>query len=315
MNRLSIIIAAAVAVVPVFAAPVAAIPSAEADGAANLGDAIGCRVRIDLAPSTWIIEGFDPFGSSAAESTFSVTLSNAGSAACHFVPVFRIDEPPFGLSNGRGSRIAYSVFNVTDSYDATPRAGRSQRSATQREVTLLPNESRSLLYRLAVNSDELTSDGTYAQTVQIDAEDDQFTSVGARQIVLGLAVLPSARLGLTGAFSLTQGQAVVDLGELRPGVAPVPLQLRVNSTGAYKIEVTSANSGRLRLSQSDWYVPYSVTLGGSDVNLAGSKATVSGPDGRGLRREALPIHFFIGSTENLRAGTYRDTLTISVAAN
>src|SRR3546814_16729847 len=60
-----------------------------------------------------------------------------------------------------------------------------------------------------------------------------------------------------------------------PGVAPVPLQLRVASTGSYDLNVTSANSGRLRLGSSDWYVPYSLAIGGNSVNLTGVR-TISG---------------------------------------
>ncbi|MBO9518312.1 MAG: hypothetical protein J7493_09615 [Porphyrobacter sp.] len=112
---------------------------------------------------------------------------------------------------------------------------------------------------------------------------------------------------------MQDGHAVVDLGELRTGVAPVPLQLRVNSTGRYDVSVSSANSGRLRLGSSDWYVPYSVAIGGNSVNLLGP-STIAGSPEAGFRREALPIQFVIGDVANRRAGTYSDVLSISVTA-
>ncbi|RYY22443.1 MAG: hypothetical protein EOP62_23170 [Sphingomonadales bacterium] len=112
---------------------------------------------------------------------------------------------------------------------------------------------------------------------------------------------------------MNDGHAVVDLGDLRPGVAPVPLQLRLASTGSYDLNVTSANSGRLRLGSSDWYVPYSVAIGGNSVNLAGAR-TISGTAEGGLRREALPIQFLIGDTSDRRAGTYSDVISISITA-
>ena len=132
-------------------------------------------------------------------------------------------------------------------------------------------------------------------------------------IVLGIDVLPSARIGLAGAYRMSEGHAVVDLGELRPGVAPVPLQLRVASTGSYDLSVTSANSGRLRLGSSEWYVPYSLAIGGNAINLTGAR-TISGSTNGNLRRDALPIQFLIGDISDRRAGVYSDVVSISVTA-
>ncbi|MBD3745599.1 hypothetical protein CPA46_07210 [Sphingopyxis terrae subsp. ummariensis] len=112
---------------------------------------------------------------------------------------------------------------------------------------------------------------------------------------------------------MSDGHAVVDLGELRTGVAPVPLQLRVSSTGQYDLQVTSANSGKLRLGASDWTVPYSIAVGGTAVNLAGT-SRLSGPTGNGYRRDSLPIQFIIGDVSDRRAGTYSDVISISVTA-
>ena len=77
--------------------------------------------------------------------------------------------------------------------------------------------------------------------------------------------------------------------------------------------VTSANSGRLRLGSSEWYVPYSLAIGGNSVNLSGTR-TVSGATNAGLRRDALPIQFLIGDTSDRRAGIYSDVISISVTA-
>src|SRR3546814_20729374 len=108
---------------------------------------------------------------------------------------------------------------------------------------------------------------------------------------------------------MNDGHAVVDLGELRPGVAPVPLQLRVASTGSYDLNVTSANSGRLRLGSSDWYVPYSLAIGGNSVNLPGGR-TISGATNGGLRREALPSQLLIAESSDRPARVYNDRVSI-----
>ncbi|HZF43110.1 MAG TPA: hypothetical protein VEZ48_06845 [Sphingomonadaceae bacterium] len=272
-----------------------------------------CRVRVNANPTAWIIQGYDPFGGTIAEGTFSVTFTNEGSSECRFFPAFRLEQPPFGLSRGNGRRIGYALLNLTGSQDLTPHMGRSNRSTNQPDVVLTQNQSRTMLFKLVVDQNDVTGSGTYSQDVVLEAQDSRFVSTGGTRIALGLSVLPSARLGLSGAYTVNDGQAVVELGELRRGVAPVPLQLRVNSTGNYTISVTSANAGRLRLGTSGWYVPYSLAIGPTTVQLAGTDV-VTGPAGDGLRQEALALRFTIGDVTEKRAGTYSDVLTVSVAA-
>lgn len=273
----------------------------------------GCIVRMNAVPSAWMIQGYDPFGGSLPEATFGVTFMNEGSEDCRFTPQFELTQPPFGLSKGTGKPIKYALLNITDTDDVTPRAGRSIRNPSQRDMVLGPNETRNVLFKLLADPDDVRDAGTFTQDVTLEAQDSNFRTLAGTRLVLGINVLPSARLGLAGAYAMQDGQAVVNLGELRTGVAPVPLQLRVNSTGRYDVSVSSANSGRLRLGSSEWYVPYSVAIGGNSVNLLGP-STVSGSRESGFRRESLPIQFVIGDVSDRRAGTYSDVLSISVTA-
>jgi len=295
-----------------FAAALLSAPSfAQVPTASSSGT--DCLVRVNATPTSWLIQGYDPLGGSTPEATFNVTFVNEGSGECRFVPLFQLDQPPFGLSKGTGKPIGYAMLNMTDTQDVTPRAGRTQRIPSQRMLTLGAKASRTLLYKLVADPDDVKEAGTFTQDVTLEAQDGRFRSIGGARIVLGMAVLPSARIGLAGAYTMNDGHAVVDLGELRPGVAPVPLQLRVASTGFYDLSVTSANSGRLRLGSSEWYVPYSLAIGGNSVNLSGTR-TVSGATNAGLRRDALPIQFLIGDTSDRRAGIYSDVISISVTA-
>lgn len=282
--------------------------------APTIPDARGaeCLIRANATPTSWLIEGYDPFDRAIPEGTFGVTFVNEGSGECRFTPTFELVQP-FGLSKGTGQPIGYALLNMTDSQDVTPRAGRTQRNPSQRMLKLGANGSRTLLYKLVADPNDVRDAGIFTQDVTIEAQDESFRSLGGTRIVLGINVLPSARIGLAGAYTMNDGHAVVDLGDLRPGVAPVPLQLRVASTGSYDLNVTSANSGRLRLGSSDWYVPYNMAIGGNSVNLTSAR-TISGTTDRGLRREALPIQFLIGDTSDRRAGVYSDVVSISVTA-
>ncbi len=303
MLRPSLLLAAALFAAPALAQPPAGAPAGPSE----------CLVRMTATPTSWLIQGFDPFGNQNPEGTFNVTFVNEGGVECRFVPVFELSQPPFGLSTGSGKRVGYAVLNLTDSRDVTPRAGRSLRQASDRELVLAPNESKTLLYKLFANRDDLRESGTFTQDVTIEAQDRSFRSFGGARLMLGLEVLPSARIGLAGAYSMNNGQAVVDLGELRTGLVRAPLRLRVNSTGSYDLQVVSANSGKLRLGSTEWTVPYTVSIGGDAVNLAGA-STLSGPTGAGYRRETLPIQFVIGDVSDRRAGAYSDVISISITA-
>lgn len=273
-----------------------------------------CRVRMDTAPSAWIIRGYDPYETALPESTFNVTFTNDGGAECRFTPVFELDQPPFGLSSGQGRSIGYALINLSDAQDVTPRAGRSVRgTANQRPIVLAPNESRSVMYKLVASGDDVPNAGTFTEDVILEAQDTTFRVLGGARVVLGLEVLPSARIGLAGAYTMSDGHAVVSLGELREGPAAVPLQLRVSSTGQYDLDVTSLNGGNLRLGATEWTVPYTMRIGGNRVNLSAADR-ISGPKGEGLGRTALPIQFVIGEVSRRRAGTYSDVVSISVTA-
>ncbi len=289
--------------------------AAHAQGPAPLAtsQATECRIRVIAAPASWLIEGFDPFSGRVAEGTYSATFTNDSAVECTFTPSFELRQPPFGLSNRTGSPINYVLLDLSDAQDVTPRAGRTLRRAAAREITLGPNESKSVLYKLVADSGSAREAGTFTQDLTIEAQDRTFRSLGGTPVVVGLTVLPSARIGLAGAYTVSEGQAVVNLGTLREGVAPVPLQLRVSSTAGYEISVSSANSGRLRLGMSDWTVPYTMAIGNDPVNLAGAR-TVAGQPATGFRRDVLPIRFIIGDVSGKRAGAYTDTISVSVTA-
>lgn len=272
-----------------------------------------CRLRVTAVPTGWFIQNYDPFGAGSPEATFSVSFVNDGSSDCRFYPFFQIDQPPFGLTASTGKPVNYVILDITSGVDVTPRAGRTQSILSKPGFFLSPNETKTVTYKFAAEPNDINASGTFAQNVTLEAQGEAFAVYGAARIPLALNVLPSARIGLAGAYTLDKGRAMVDLGELREGPASVPLNLRVQSIGTYEISVSSGNAGRLRLGSTDWTVPYSITVGGRPVNLSASD-TVAGQT-RGIHaREHLPIEFFIGDVSKRRSGVYSDIISISVTA-
>jgi hypothetical protein len=261
-----------------------------------------------------VIAGFDLFDSAPAQASFQVTYVNAGSGECDFVSEFDLNGETFGLSNA-GDRASYVIYDEFSSFNATPVAGHTQHSITRRRVHLGPNGSETVTFQFMVRRDELGHDGQFRQQATLQATLADNTVLAGRQVVLGIDVVPSARLGLAGAFTLNGDQAVVDLGDLRRGLAPVPLRLRVDSTRRYDVTFESAQGGNLRMIGTPWAIPYSLLVGDRRVSLAGGDGQYSSGGPNRLRRDNLPLGFIIGDVSDHRAGTYSDTLSITVAPN
>lgn len=272
-----------------------------------------CRLRIDTGTSNWIVRGFDLFNNTPPQAIYNVTFINEGSGTCNFAPVFRLDGQPYGLSSGQGRRVPYGLIDLYSQFVATPISGRSDRSVTRRYVSLGPSDQQVVQFQFAVPLDYLADDGDFTQDVILEAEQSDGSVLGGRPLVLGVNVVPSARLGLSGAFEVNGNQVSVNLGQLTEGVAPVPLRLNVQSTRRYKLSVESQNNGNLRLGASEWTVPYRVIVGERTFGLSNGSSEHLFGRGNGYRRESMPLSILIGSTAERRAGTYSDVLSISVA--
>lgn len=275
-----------------------------------------CNLRIDTAASNWIIEGFDPFANDTASDTFDLVFINQGETRCEIYPILELNGEGFGLrADGAGQPLAYVLYDGFGGYDATPIAGRTVGRANRRSVVIEPGNQQLIRYHLKVAGNNVRGDGLYSQIISVNAETLEGVPVAGRQIVIGLDVLPSARMGLAGAYRVRNGQAVVDLGELQEGPAPIPLHLRIESTRSYRVSIESQNNGKLVMAGSDWSIPYSMSVGGKDVTLNSGANEQSGTPVQKGDEISLPVVFNIGNTANQRAGKYGDVISITVSPN
>ena len=304
MNSLRFILAAAFLVTPQYV--FAQTPTARNHGS-------DCQVRIDTSASNWVIRGFDLLGGDSPSATFDLTFSNDGGGDCVLYPVFMLDQEPLGLQKGNGRRIPYTLLDMFSDTNATPLAGRTLHRVTQRAVAVPPGGQQVVRYQFNVADAAIDGDGLFSQHVSIEAQGVDGRSLATRQLVLGIDVLPSAALGLSGAFQLNNGHALVDLGELQQGPAQVPLHLRVQATRRYTLTFDSQNNGQLRMAGTEWSVPYNVLVDGRLIRLGAGRDFYRANDGTGLRRDSLPLAFLIGDVSGRRAGTYTDVISISVA--
>lgn len=278
------------------------------------GRAPECHLRIEAPVSNWIIRGFDPFGSTPASDEFDLTFYNDGGAACRVRPSFDTDQQPFGLDQGTNPRLVYTLLNRTSNEDVTPRSGRTISSPARPLVVINPGGSQTLRFGLVVATDNLRTDGTFSQNLRLTAEDEQGGAEGSRQLTIGLDVKPAALVGLSGAFTRSEGRALVDLGPLQEGVAAVPLSIYVESTRGFTISFESQNNGKLKLAGTDWAIPYGIVVGDRALILGGD-ANYTSALGTDRARRSVPLRFAIGNVAQKRAGTYSDVITVSISVN
>jgi hypothetical protein len=264
--------------------------------------------------SNWVIHGYDPFGSAPASDEFDLTFYNDGGAACRVRPSFDTDQQPFGLDQGTSPRLAYTLLNRTSNEDVTPRSGRTLASPARPLVVINPGGSQTLRFGLVIVTDNLTSDGTFSQSLRLVAEDQDGGVSASRQLTIGIDVKAAALIGLSGAFTRNQGRALVDLGTLQEGVAPVPLTLYIQSTRGFTVSFESQNNGKLKLAGTDWAIPYAIVVGDRTVILGG-QANYTSSLGTDRARRSVPFRFAVGNVSQKRAGTYSDVITVSIAVN
>jgi hypothetical protein len=279
----------------------------------TLASVDGCKLRIDPGPTNWLIQGFDLFDTTPAQATFDITYTNNGTANCSFVTNFNLSGEPFGLSGPQGDRATYVLYDAFSHFDATPLTGETRESVVRRQITLTPGQQQIVVIQFAVVRNDLQHDGTFSQPAVIEADRSDGTEFAGKQIVLGIQVVPSARLGLAGAFRMQGGQPVIDLGDLKEGPVDLPLDLKVDSTRRYDVSFQSQEGGHLRMPGTDWKIAYSVTLGGTLVSLSGGSGEYESSGPKQLQHDSLPLGFVIGDTRTRRAGTYSDVLSITVA--
>ncbi|GAA0660660.1 hypothetical protein FHT00_002804 [Sphingomonas insulae] len=271
-----------------------------------------CRLRIDTAATNWVIDGYDLFGGGAAAGAYDVLFVNQGERECRFYPRFDTDQATLGLRAEGGAAVAYTLLDTFGQYDATPVAGRTVRRPVNRPVVLVPGGQQLVRYLFTVGVDALQGDGLFTQRLLLTAEDLAGNPLTQRQVVVGINVLPSATLSLAGAFTRNGSQADIDLGDLSAGVGALPLALQVMSTRGYRLGIDSLNGGRLRLAGTDWSVPYALSIQGQPIRFGENGGYVSG-NTPGIHRDSLPLSFTVAPVSDLRAGSYSDILTITVA--
>ncbi|MCO4754819.1 MAG: hypothetical protein KC478_10080, partial [Bacteriovoracaceae bacterium] len=90
----------------------------------------------------------------------------------------------------------------------------------------------------------------------------------------------------------------------------------VKASDGYNLKFSSLNNGKLQHNAGNFFVDYSALIDGSSVDLAGSSSSPvlvkTSPSATGDAGDRTSVSITLGSVEGKVAGSYRDSVTITV---
>ncbi len=153
--------------------------------------------------------------------------------------------------------------------------------------------------------------GTIASATIMDSKTLNFVYTKSKKIDISL-------VDTSAVFNSVDTTQTLDFGALATGQNKnFDLIMQYNS--GFQLSMSSANSNRIKNATND-FINYAITLNGSALSLTNALAlqTVPGVVNSGVSPVGglrLPIGVTIGNVTGAKAGTYTDTVSISVSAN
>lgn len=185
---------------------------------------------------------------------------------------------------------------------------------TQTIVTLSNGQSQSRVHTLNIAARQLIATGSEIPFVVYALSADDLTNVEH-----------TGTLNIQSGFMISVGGAgstgLMDFGVLQADEPALSINIHAQATEAYRITLTSEENGVLRntaVGAGSHTVPYLVTLAGQAITelTAYQASTASGTIllSQGTAILPLAIDLDTSGLSGLRAGIYRDILTLTIAA-
>lgn len=112
------------------------------------------------------------------------------------------------------------------------------------------------------------------------------------------------------------GPALINMGPLStsgPTRSP-PFALRILSTSGYRMNLTSDNSGSLRQAGGAYLIPYELSIGGKQLDLAGAGVPIQSTRHTSSVGDVHPVNIVVQPDPEYPAGEYSDRVTVTVTA-
>lgn len=268
-----------------------------------------------ITGNTFVASGtYGPFDSANSSISYSLTVRNTWFGTCNYALVFHRASLPAQMGT-TPNLLSYTIAASTGGTNLITTTASNVAATVWLPVPGLPQGgSVTVTYYVDVPRGQVVPPGTYNDPIEVWLY--SLNGSGAifpfrlhrDSLTVRRTVPTSISVNIAGGGTTT----TLDYGTLTNGeVRSVNIEARSNVN--YQLATTALNLGNLRLPTpySAWSIPYTATLGGSSLNLAGT--TVLGPFGlttyTGTTRTLAAT---IGTIGNKRAGIYSDEITVTI---
>lgn len=276
-----------------------------------------------VANSTW------SFNSNPAPS-LQLTVSKNNNSSCSYFLTFTAG----GSANYLNRLLYNSTYTIPyQLYKAFPYvnilkdfpAATSSNDVLSGAYTGGGSSSQTLTYSAVLGGTSYARFGSYSDTVTVKLYEgtiggDEYTLRSSHNVTYNYTMAKLIDLSLvnTGApFNASDVSQTMNFGTLTVGqVQSFDIVLQYNA--GYSLKFSSGNNGQMKNTAGNYYVSYSMTVGGTPISLAGSSGNpvvVSSAAGvsttGGLR---IPVSATITSLGAQAAGTHNDTIAITVTS-
>lgn len=275
-----------------------------------------CKASIESIDKVPTID-YAPFENRQKREDFEVEVRNDGNEECAVALAI--------ASGTTGSQRFYRKGSDNLAYEVLTSNGSEYSNAIDAPAgsTRLKGgkgEDAEIKVRLRIPAGLVSPAGNYEDTLRLRL----FDVSGASPVPLGPErnVPASARIqaraqlniaGTAGKFGAPFELDEIDFGDMTTG-ATRDAVVQVRATSQVAITLSSRNLGVLKHTSLPGTagVPYSLTVDGTPVDLAGSSAPILRTPDLTLDGNSYPMRVTIGNTTGRAAGNYKDRITISV---
>ncbi len=267
-----------------------------------------CVPSFASAPTVVEIRPDATFGSGQLIERFSVRLRNDGDSICQLRLTVGRDVAgsagwfPEYVLTGPGGEIASLTPGTSPGGEATS------------PVVIPAGREVSVPYQVRTKVGWGDHSGDYSTSLLFALSGrDSSSEVANQRTELHLEIPATAAIRFAGAGAGGGGSARLELGELTPNVVnrSPPFAVRVLSTSAYQMQVTSENSGALVRTGGVERLPYRMTIGGHLMSSAGGGSLTRGTHSSATG-DLFPVAVTVIPDAEQRAGDYNDRVTVSV---
>jgi hypothetical protein len=275
--------------------------------------AADCRGEIRGGTAIAGKTAYNPFSPVEISDQYRIVIANIGSGDCRYGLVFR-------------SGAAQPKLGQALSYQITDQAHRELISnlpaaaapIARSGAPLGASQTAQIAFEIRIPRGQCAAPGaSYSDRLELDlhAIDETGRADGpvlqSTALSISYAVEQVLSVNIKGAQSTT----TLDFGALAKGQQRT-VEIQARSNQSYQLNVTSDNNGALALTPKvagqDWRVPYTLSLGGQQVDLARTGMLTIQPPTRPEADAGHMLRVTIGDVGQKRAGRYEDVLTIEI---